>query len=257
MTPKACALVLVTCLLLASGPTGSTGPTGSEAAEATQGASGVSGASGSGGTGTCSYDAHHEKLWCSLRTLNAQNNTASIQSSTRARHMNVQCSDVFFYESILRTNHFNYLPNLQSLTLEFCKIRRIPSLAFSGLSGLHELVIRTHNSEWSAMVMELESDAFTGKVSNIYLHCCIKCPQILREKTVYFSDKVFFPRYALGMPSFNNSVHKDRIFPKNLLENKEMDFKNGVKNIQTAGYNGARTHTGSFAHNSFQIDLIN
>ena len=169
MTPKACALVLVTCLLLASGPTGSTGPTGSEAAEATQGASGLSGASGSGGTGTCSYDAHHEKLWCSLRTLNAQNNTASIQSSTRARHMNVQCSDVFFYESILRTNHFNYLPNLQSLTLEFCKIRRIPSLAFSGLSGLHELVIRTHNSEWSAMVMELESDAFTGKASNIYL----------------------------------------------------------------------------------------
>ena len=169
MTPKACALVLVTCLLLASGPTGSTGPTGSEAAEATQGASGVS---GSGGTGTCSYDAHHEKLWCSLRTLNAQNNTASIQSSTRARHMNVQCSDVFFYESILRTNHFNYLPNLQSLTLEFCKIRRIPSLAFSGLSGLHELVIRTHNSEWSAMVMELESDAFTGKASNI--HLCLR-----------------------------------------------------------------------------------
>ncbi len=112
--------------------------------------------------GTCSYDAHHEKLWCSLRTLNAQNNTSSIQSSTRARHISVQCSDVFFYESVLRTNHFGYLPNLHSLGLEFCKIRRIPSLAFSGLSGLHDLVIRTHNSEWSAMVMELESDAFTG-----------------------------------------------------------------------------------------------
>ena len=25
---------------------------------------------------------------------------------------------------------------------------------------------------------------------------------------------------------------------KNLLENKEMDFKNGVKYIQAAGYNG-------------------
>ena len=71
---------------------------------------------------------------------------------------------MFFYESVLRTNHFGYLPNLQSLSLEFCKIRRIPSLAFSGLSGLQELVIRTHNSEWSAMVMELESDAFTGKI---------------------------------------------------------------------------------------------
>ena len=86
-----------------------------------------------------------------------------LQSSTRARHINVTCSDVFFYESVLKTNHFGYVRNLQSLSLEFCKIRRIPSLAFSGLSGLQELVIRTHNSEWSAMVMELESDAFTGK----------------------------------------------------------------------------------------------
>ena len=36
-------------------------------------------------------------------------------------------------------------------------------------------------------------------------------------------------------------IHKDRIFWKNLLENKEMNFKNEVKNIQAAGYNGART----------------
>ena len=47
---------------------------------ASEGAKGVAtvGAAASG-TGTCSYDAHHEKLWCSLRTLNAQNNTSSIQ----------------------------------------------------------------------------------------------------------------------------------------------------------------------------------
>ena len=28
-------------------------------------------------------------------------------------------------------------------------------------------------------------------------------------------------------------------FQKKLLENKEMDFKSAVKNIQTTGYNGA------------------
>ena len=28
---------------------------------------------------------------------------------------------------------------------------------------------------------------------------------------------------------------------KNLLKNKEMDFENGVKNIQALAYNGART----------------
>ena len=159
MTPKALAFVLATCLL-ASGPSPAPFSALPEAAAAATTA--VTAAAAASGSGTCSYDAHHEKLWCSLRTLNAQNNTASIQSSTRARHINVTCSDVFFYESVLRTNHFGYLPNLQSLSLEFCKIRRIPSLAFSGLSGLRDLVIRTHNSEWSAMVMELESDAFTG-----------------------------------------------------------------------------------------------
>ena len=37
------------------------------------------------------------------------------------------------------------------------------------------------------------------------------------------------------------AIHKDRIFWKNLLENKEMVFKNGVKNIQAAAYNGAHT----------------
>ena len=35
--------------------------------------------------------------------------------------------------------------------------------------------------------------------------------------------------------------HKDRIFWKNLLENKEMVFKIGVKNVQAAAYNGAHT----------------
>ena len=36
-------------------------------------------------------------------------------------------------------------------------------------------------------------------------------------------------------------IHKDRILWKNLIENKEIVLKNGVKNIQTTGYNGART----------------
>ena len=113
-------------------------------------------------TQNCSFDVETQRLWCSLRTLNAQNNTPSIPSARRAQHITVECSNVFFYESILKINHFGYLPNLKKLDLKFCKIRRIPALAFSGLSGLQELNIQTHNSEWSAMVIELEQDAFTG-----------------------------------------------------------------------------------------------
>ena len=36
-------------------------------------------------------------------------------------------------------------------------------------------------------------------------------------------------------------IIKDRIFLKNLLKNKEIVFENGVKDIQAAAYNGART----------------
>ena len=38
--------------------------------------------------------------------------------------------------------------------------------------------------------------------------------------------------------SWIQAIHKDRIFWKNLLKNKEMVFGNGVKNIQATGYNG-------------------
>ena len=41
--------------------------------------------------------------------------------------------------------------------------------------------------------------------------------------------------------SWIQAIHKDRIFWKNLLKNKEMVFENGVNNIQAAAYNGART----------------
>ena len=33
------------------------------------------------------------------------------------------------------------------------------------------------------------------------------------------------------------AIHKDRIFWKKLLKNKEIVFENGVKNIQAAAYN--------------------
>ena len=77
---------------------------------------------------------------------------------------------------------------------------------------------------------------------------------------VFFSAgrKIFGPSYfvtALGISTFwiiyrtrtiitrswILTIHKDRFFGKKLLENKEMVFQNGVKNIHVAAYNGART----------------
>jgi hypothetical protein len=39
---------------------------------------------------------------------------------------------------------------------------------------------------------------------------------------------------AIISRSWLQAIHKDRIFLKNLLKNKEMVFENGVKNIQAA-----------------------
>ena len=59
------------------------------------------------------------------------------------------------------------------------------------------------------------------KIENTY--ACRHKPLLIRNRTLILT------------------INKDRIFPKSLLENKIMDFKNGVINIQTTGYNGACT----------------
>ena len=46
---------------------------------------------------------------------------------------------------------------------------------------------------------------------------------------------------AILSRSWIQAIHKDRLFWKNLLKNKEIVFENGVQNIQAAAYNGART----------------
>jgi Leucine-rich repeat (LRR) protein len=115
----------------------------------------------------CSFDVQTETLLCFLPKLGSHN-SSSIQSASRAGTVRVECVGAggeadTGNESILRTNHFGYLPSLRRLDLESCRLRRIPSLAFSGLSGLKELNVRTFSNEVSAaVVMEVEDDAFTG-----------------------------------------------------------------------------------------------
>lgn len=68
-------------------------------------------------------------------------------------------------ESILRTNHFGYLPQLRKLSIQSCLVKKIPALAFSGLSGLQDLQFVNNggqNEEAAKIILEVEADAFTG-----------------------------------------------------------------------------------------------
>ena len=80
-----------------------------------------------------------------------------------ANALSVICSDVYLYESVMKSDQFGTQSQLRKLSIEFCKIKLLPAASFVGLKNLRELVIRGHNSEWSAsMTMQLEAETLKG-----------------------------------------------------------------------------------------------
>ena len=63
---------------------------------------------------------------------------------------------------------------------------------------------------------------------------CIAQRKIAHHKTFIYRTRAIISHFWI------QAIHKDRIFWKNLLKNKEMVFWNGVKNIQAVAYKGAR-----------------
>ena len=60
---------------------------------------------------------------CDLRILDFRRNSSEVPGIKTAERLNVQCSDVFFFESQLRSDHFGSLPYLTDLSITYCKIR--------------------------------------------------------------------------------------------------------------------------------------
>jgi len=98
-------------------------------------------------------------LHCFLRTLQSDFDVAD-RDVTKAKNLRIKCSDVFFFESQLKSEHFGSLPQLEKLEVEFCKIRHLPARAFAGLSNLKSLSLKSHNAEWSSVVMDVDPRSF-------------------------------------------------------------------------------------------------
>ena len=80
-----------------------------------------------------------------------------------AASLSLQCSDVYLYESLLSPDHLGTLPQLQQLSLQFCKLKLLPDSAFVGLKNLRQLTVQGHNSEWSgSMTLQLQPDTLQG-----------------------------------------------------------------------------------------------
>ncbi|XP_043279612.1 toll-like receptor 7 [Venturia canescens] len=100
---------------------------------------------------------------CSLRTLDSSALAALFPSLDGAYKLALGCSSVHHFESIISGESWNRLSGLHELSIDGCKILRIPEAAFQPLGELKRLALRTGNTDWSTnRVLELDTEALAG-----------------------------------------------------------------------------------------------
>lgn len=115
----------------------------------------------------CEWKANPAKsdnvaLTCKLRTVNGafDNTNFSLIQPHHTASLTVLCDDVLF-QSSLSNRSFEHLIELLELSVEKCKLSELPVLAFSGLSQLKNLTLRTHNSDWGDISLKIPAATFS------------------------------------------------------------------------------------------------
>ncbi|CAH0399874.1 unnamed protein product [Chilo suppressalis] len=99
---------------------------------------------------------------CNVRTLSSDRDVVGSMHSDGALRLAIRCSPLFL-ESTLRDHHFGRMQGLAEISINNCKILRLPGNVFEGLRGLKTLKIRSMNNEWSNnKELELTLGAFNG-----------------------------------------------------------------------------------------------
>lgn len=108
-------------------------------------------------------------LVCRLRTINSEleNTNFSVIQPHHTVRLRLECSDALFYQSSLRAGSFNPLVELRELTIEYCKIGNLSIETFRGLCELRNLTVRTHNTDWSAMALDIAPGTFSADLSQL------------------------------------------------------------------------------------------
>lgn len=105
-------------------------------------------------------------LVCRLRTINSEleNTNFSVIQPQHTVRLRLECSDDLFFQSSLSAGSFKPLVELRELSIEYCKIGNLSDGAFKGLKELRNLTVRTHNTDWSAMTLEVAPNAFSEEL---------------------------------------------------------------------------------------------
>ncbi|XP_019868180.1 toll-like receptor Tollo [Aethina tumida] len=105
-------------------------------------------------------------LVCRLRTINSEleNTNFSVIQPQHTVRLRLECSDALFFQSSLSAGSFKPLVELRELVIEYCKIGNLSDGAFKGLKELRNLTVRTHNTDWSAMTLDVSPNAFSEEL---------------------------------------------------------------------------------------------
>ena len=111
-----------------------------------------------------SSNSNDVSLQCNLRTINSEFDRTNLSGlpGDSVVSLRLECSDVLFYQSSLEKSSLAHLPRLTNLHIEHCKLSRLPPGIFAGLSQLRNLTIRTHNTAWPALSLDVSPGVFNS-----------------------------------------------------------------------------------------------
>ncbi|XP_055532715.1 toll-like receptor Tollo isoform X2 [Wyeomyia smithii] len=120
----------------------------------------------------CRWSGYSEDdltLVCRLRTINSEleNTNFSVLHPENTVRLRLQCNDGLFFQSSISPGSFRQLSELRSLTIDYCKIANLTDGSFRGLKELTNLTLRTHNTDWSSVSLEIAPHVFNAELSKL------------------------------------------------------------------------------------------
>lgn len=109
------------------------------------------------------YNKTTKHTKCHLRTLDATHSAELLQEAQGSGKLDIVCDESILFESQLPKKLFRDVSSVSELTIESCKILKLPENAFEGLNGLKKLTVNTKNTEWGAIkALEMHEHALNG-----------------------------------------------------------------------------------------------
>jgi len=169
-------------------------------------------------------------LACQLKTINGYFDRGNFSGGILVENvvsLQVSCSDVHFYQSSLQPGNLATLPRLGDLHIEHCKLSRLPPGVLSGLNFLRNLTVRTHNTAWPVLSLDIGPGVFSSQSQ-------LERIDLSANNIWTFPDRLFCP--AASLERLNVSLN--RLQDLSDLSFREKEPKEGTESPKGIGGTG-------------------